>query len=78
MHQLIIGGFMLQKYRIAILGLFLSTLSFSADTILQNNDTYSGCEDGYLSAIYATPALIDMVQDTLTNHFADPEIYLSK
>lgn len=45
---------------------------------LQNGDTYSGCDDGYLSAIYETPALKNMIGDTLTNFFSKPDIYLSR
>lgn len=60
-----------------IIFLFIAFINGAAIK-LQNSDKYSGCEDGYLSAMYATTALIEMSSDTLTNHFVEEEIYLSR
>lgn len=69
---------MLKLIKVFLPLLLCLTILFSAEIKLQNNESYSGCEDGYLSAIYATELLQDMVADTLTNHFSDLDIYLSR
>lgn len=60
-----------------VLSLF-SSLLYSDAVKLQNGDNYTGCEDGYLSALYGDSDLKDMVADTLTNHFSEQDIYLTR
>lgn len=69
---------MLSCYRVIPIILVLLLILNANEVKLQNGDTYSGCEDGYLSAQYATVLLQEMTSDTLTNHFSDLDIYLSR
>lgn len=65
--------------RCTLLGVLLLVLTIHAgEIVLKNSNSYNGCEDGYLSAIFKTSALLIKVADSQTNHFTEPEIYVSK
>lgn len=57
---------------------FCLSFAFGKEIILQNGSNYSGCEDTYLSAIFADAALTNMVSDSQTNHSAEDALHLSK
>lgn len=67
------------KAKILSLAILFMVISLHAKEIrLQNSETYSGCEDSYLSALYEDTTLINMVSDTLTNHSTEEQLHLSK
>ena len=66
------------KKMLFILLFLITTSVFSDEIILQNNDTYAGCEDTHLSALFSDTTLLDMIADSQTNHSTEDSLHLTR